>query len=260
MERYRRKESDACYVFFQRPQVPMGMKAKLEEGERKEERREESPFFYAGFERVLRARPHAAVERGSYRPVAIRFLPPDIRKRYSPDIILNIEAEEEEFLHALLGMYMRFFMKEVFIEHFTAINFARYRTIRRITENIDRKLEQYTRLQNKLRQEKINKEIEDIVLSHMAEEEKRERDFIQRELILRVDFRLPDEVVSRVREKLGKLGFPVRRVERANLIAGFQLLDQGRILDLSVEGMLRHLRLSAGRSISGAVHRNPRGS
>jgi len=247
MGRYRRRESDACYVVFQRPEVSPGMRAQLEGRERKREEREESPFFYTGFEEVLRAKSHAVVERGSYRPVVLRFLPPDIRKRYSPDLILNIEGEEEELLHALLDMYMRFFIREIFIEHFTSINFARYRTIRRITENIDRKLDEYRRLQNKLRQEKINKEIEDIVLSHMAEEEKRERDFTERTFTLRVDPRLPGESVSAIVKRLQKLGFPVGEVERSSLIGGFQLLGRGYAWDLSVIGQLRALRRGVKR-------------
>jgi len=247
MGRYRKRESDACYVIFQRPEVPLGMRARLEERERREEERRESPFFYTGFEEVLRAKPHAAVERGSYRPVTVRFLPPDIRKRYSPDLILNIEGEEEELLHALLDMYMRFFIREIFIEHFTSINFARYRTIRRITENIERKLDEYRRLQNKLRQEKINKEIEDIVLSHMAEEEKRERDIPERGFTLRADLRLPEESVSGLVERLQELGFPISEVERVRLIGGFQLLGQGYVWDLSVIGQLRALKRSVKR-------------
>ncbi len=243
MRRYMKQESDACYVFFQRPEVPLGLRGGAVEQREEREREEESPFFYPGFQEVLRAKPHAAVERGSYRPVVLRFLPPDIRKRYSPDLILNIEAEEEEFLHTLLDLYMRFFMKEVFMEHFTSINFARYRTIRRITENIDRKIGEYRRLQNKLRQEKINKEIEDIVLSHMAEEEKKERDFIEEGFTLRVDSRLPQETVSLLRTRLQRLGFSIRDVERRNLIGGIQLLDRNRVIDLSVQGKLRSLRL-----------------
>jgi len=134
---------------------------------------------------------------------------------------------------------MRFFMKEVFMEHFTSINFARYRTLRRITENIDRKIEEYKRLQNRLRQEKINREIEDIVLSNMAQEEKRERDFTEEGFILRVDSRLPRETVSLLRSRLQELGFAVRDVERRDLIGGIQLLDRNSVTDLSVRGKLK---------------------
>jgi len=254
MKRYMKRESDACYVFFQRPEVPPGLRGgPVEQREEKErEREEESPFFYTDFREVIRAKPHVAVERGSSRPVVIRFLPPDIRKRYSPDLILNIEAEEEEFLHTLLDLYMRFFMKEVFMEHFTSINFARYRTLRRITENIDRKIEEYKRLQNRLRQEKINREIEDIVLSNMAQEEKRERDFTEEGFILRVDSRLPRETVSLLRSRLQELGFAVRDVERRDLIGGIQLLDRNSVTDLSVRGKLESMKLYIKNILKGS--------
>jgi F-type H+-transporting ATPase subunit gamma len=146
-------------------------------------------------------------------------------------------------------MYMRFFIREIFIEHFTSINFARYRTIRRITENIDRKLEEYRRLQNKLRQEKINKEIEDIVLSHMAEEEKRERDFPERGFTLRVDAGFPQEDIPVLVKRLKKLGILIREVERGELIGGVRILGQGYVWDLSVAGRLRAFRRTVRKNL-----------
>ena len=249
VERYRRKFSDACYVVFQRPEVEAGELIEIEERERREALLEESPFFYPKFEEVLRLKPMRAVERGRYRPIVTRFLPADVRKRYLKETILNLEAPEDEFIEELLEIYLSFFMREVFLEHFTSINFARYRTISRILENIDRKLSAYKRLVNKLRQEKITKEIEDIVFSLMATEEKTFRAYQEKTCTLEVDTDLKGELVEHLKEELEKRGFGVGKVERRRLVGGFRLLLPGKAFDLSVVGFLSSLKGSVKLNI-----------
>ncbi|RLJ70773.1 F-type H+-transporting ATPase subunit gamma [Hydrogenivirga caldilitoris] len=249
VERFRKGFSDACYVIFQRPEVELGELIEIEERERREALLEESPFFYPKFEEVFKVKPMLAAERGRYRPVITRFLPADVRKRYSKEIILNIEAPEEAFIDGLLRLYISFFIKEVFLEHFTSINFARYRTISRILENIDRKLNTYRFVLNKLRQEKITKEIEDIVFAFLATEEKKLKSLFERGYILEIDVKAEDTRGRELKERLEKLGFPIREVRKRVLIGGFRLLREGEAIDLSVEGVFNLLRGSIKRRI-----------
>ncbi len=242
VERYRNKFSDACYVIFQRPEVEAGEFVEIEEREKREALLEESPFFYPKFEDVLRLQSVKTVERGRFRPIVTRFLPADIRKRYSKEDVLNIEVPEDELVRELLELYLDFFMREVFLEHFTSINFARYRTISRILENIDKKLKSYKRLVNKLRQEKITGEIEDIVSTLLATEEKRFRTYEEKVCTLEVDVNTEGELVERLRREIERLGFNVGKVERRRLIGGFKLLLPGKALDLSVIGSLGSLK------------------
>ena len=249
VERYRKGFSDACYVIFQRPDVGIMESVELEERERREALVEESPFFYPKFEEVLRAKPLEVVERGRYRTQIVRFIPPDIKGRYSKEIILNIEAEERSFLDELLILYLSFFLKEVFLEHFTSINFARYRTIRRINENIDRKLILYRRLINKLRQERITKEIEDIVFAYLATEEVRLRDYREEGYVLEVDMGASKGIVRQLLRAMEEFGIEVRSVERRRLLGGFRLISDRDSIDLSVIGKLASLKLKVAESI-----------
>ena len=241
IERYRRKLSDACYVVFQRPEVDTGEIVDLGDGKRKKRPLEGSPFLYAGFEEFFRLKPVSAVERGRCRPVVVRFLPPDIKKEYSKEIVLNIEAREEELLEELLELYLSFFIKEVFLEHFTSMNFARHRTISRILENMDKKLSTYKRLLNKLRQDRINTEIGDIVFSIVAAEERVFRAYKEETCTLEIDTDLEDDLVEKIKRELEKHGFTVGRVERRKLIGGFRLVLPGQVFDCSVEGFLNSL-------------------
>lgn len=249
VERYRRGFSDACYVIFQRPDVGVRESVELEERERKEAFIEESPFFYPRFEEVLRAKSLEIVERGRYSAQIIRFLPPDIRKRYSRELVLNIEAEEKSFVDELLKLYLSFFLREVFLEHFTSINFARYRTIRRINENIDRKLILYRRLINRLRQERITKEIEDIVFAYLATEEVKLRDYREEGYVLEVDVGTSEDIVCQLLSAMERFGMKVRSVERRKLLGGFRLVSDRDSIDLSVIGKLSSLKLKVAESI-----------
>ena len=250
--RYRKKQSDACYVLFNRPEVELGEYGEVEEKRRERTLLEESPFFYTSFEEKLKVKAVKAMERGRYRPVVVRYLPADIRKRYSKDMVVNIEVPEEEFIDKLLELYLNFFMREVFLEHFTAINFARYRTISRILDNIDRKLDSYRRLVNKLRQERITAEIEDIVFAFIATEEKKFRDFIEEGFTLEVDPAAPQDIVLSLIDRLEELGIEVTSLRKRRLIGGFRLLGTGRFIDLSVTKTLSSLK---GKVRSGVMKR-----
>ena len=241
--RYRRRQSDACYVLFNRPEVEVGEYGEAEEKRRERTLLEESPFFYTSFEEKLKVKAVKAMERGRYRPVVVRYLPADIRKRYSEDMVVNIEVPEEEFIDKLLELYLNFFMREVFLEHFTSINFARYRTISRILDNIDKKLDFYRRLVNKLRQERITAEIEDIVFAFIATEEKKLRDFIEGGFTLEVDPATPQDVVLSLMDRLEELGIEVISLRKRRLIGGFRLLSTGRSIDLSVVKALSSLEV-----------------
>ncbi|WP_457600961.1 F0F1 ATP synthase subunit gamma [Hydrogenivirga sp.] len=255
VSRYRKRLSDACYVVFQRPEVEFGEPIEIEEREKREALSAESPFFYTKFEEVLKVKPMKAVEHGRYRPVITRFLPADIRKRYSKETVLNIEADEGSFINELLELYINFFMKEVFFEHFTSINFARYRTISRILENIDKRLSYYGRLINKLRQDRITREIQDIVFSYVATESKRYRDIHSSGYILELDVKVEEEEARELEAYLERLGYPVKSLYKRNLIGGFRLIGKDEAIDLSVLGRIHSLE---GHVIGALRKRKPR--
>ncbi len=242
VERYRRKYSDACYVVFQRPQVTDGRLLEMEERERKEAVLKESPFLFPKFEEVFRAKPLEVVEKGRYRPIVTRFIPPQIKGRYLEETVLNLEVPEEEFIEELLNLYLSFFIKEVFIEHFASLCFARFRTIRRITDNIDRKLKEYRLEENRERKDRINREIRDIVFSQMASEERKFRECPEAGYVLEVDHKLGDDELSSLVNALEGLGFNIKEVRRGNLIGGFRLVGTSEAWELSVYGLLRALR------------------
>ncbi len=242
--RYVSRTTDGVYIVFQRPFLEPKPYTSTPTPRKKETPPVEKPFLYGAFEEVLKSKPLQAFEKGSYRPAVLRFLPPDIEKKYSPDTIVNFDTNEEEVIKKLVELYLNFFLRHIFLEHFTALNFARYRTVNRIKENIRKKLDTYKRLASKLRQEKITREIQDIVFALIATQQTKYKAYLEKGFTLYVDTSMPSEEIERVMSFLSKRGFPVREVRKSNLIGGFKLISYEFEIDLSVERYLKELEKS----------------
>ncbi|MDQ7039028.1 MAG: F0F1 ATP synthase subunit gamma, partial [Aquificota bacterium] len=245
ISRFRNGFSDACYVILQRPAKDTPAGGGLAKIQGTTVSIEQAPLLYGVFEHPYESGFSSGPEAGGYRPLTLRFLPPQAKE--TPRSALNIEGDEDMFVEGVLRMYLEVFLKSVFLDHFTALNLARQRTLRRVMKNIDEKLTHYRNLINRLRQERINSEIQDMVLALVSSEERLWVEFRESGSVLEVDAGTPDDLRSLIASRLTALGFRVSEVRERDLIGGFRITGPGRKKDMSVEGALSTLKEKAGK-------------
>ncbi len=237
VHRFKTGLSDALYLLYHQPLSGTAKGGKLPTGKRYE-KVEETPFFYPSHTKRQVGFIEAA-ERGDYAPRLIRLLPAKMEGKYSPSLILNFEGNPDKIVDYLLSFYINFSVRHLCVEHFSAVNFARFRTISRILKNIESREMQIQRQINKLRQERINRELLSFANALLAYEDKTFRDLIEDSFLLKVDERLPEECVSRILERFSEL--EITEVVRSRIIGGFILKSHNRVLDASVKAFLERL-------------------
>ncbi|MDQ7081820.1 MAG: FoF1 ATP synthase subunit gamma [Aquificota bacterium] len=137
ISRFRNGFSDACYVIFQRPAKDTPAGGGLAKIQGTTVSIEQAPLLYGVFEHPYESGFSSGPEAGGYRPLTLRFLPPQAKE--TPRSALNIEGDEDMFVEGVLRMYLEVFLKSVFLDHFTALNLARQRTLRRVMKKHRRK-------------------------------------------------------------------------------------------------------------------------
>jgi F-type H+-transporting ATPase subunit gamma len=243
ISRFRGGESDACYVVFQRPEVgTVGGGAFGKKGGTGGPQRHPPTFFYGLFEGSGATGTVPEIRGGNYGPVLLRFLPPEVRPRPDTVSVVNIEGDEEAFLNFIVYMYLKFFLRCVFLDHFVALNLARYRTVRRIMKNAEERIRLYRGYINRLRQERINREIQDMVLALLSSEEKLWKTPQDAETVLEVDREMSGDLRRLLIARLTSMGFRIGEVREGDLLGGFRILGPGYERDLSVAGFLKALK------------------
>jgi len=243
-ERYERGELGSVWVLYASPLLGSSFversysppKAVISQ---KEERRER---FYSGAS-LGGAGAVSLGEAGSWEPRLVRFLPPSVRGRYRGDEVLNTEVPEEVLLGEVMRLYVQLGAPFLGFEHYTALNLYRFRSAKRMRDNVLRALKRLRVLLNKERQERINRELQDIVFALLAFEEERFRDLKQEGFVLEVgsvvEPRLREFLIGEVRKRVS-----VREVRVVEGLLGFRLVSQNEVYDFSLEHYLEELKRS----------------
>ncbi|NPB08225.1 MAG: hypothetical protein GXN96_04770 [Aquificae bacterium] len=168
----------------------------------------------------------------------LRFLPPE-EPAHPPLSPLQLEGEKEELFRLLLFLYAERLTEAVGLSHYASLQLTRFRTTKRIEDNLKERTRELKRLLMKERQERINRELQDIVLAVLAFEEKAFRSPPYGVRILVGDTLLP-EVRELLLKELLKL-FPGAQAEVVRDLTGFKIITEGKVYDFSAEGALRSL-------------------
>ncbi|AAC06541.1 F0F1 ATP synthase subunit gamma [Aquifex aeolicus] len=249
-ERFASKELDAVYVVSALPFLERAEgKGKRETGKSIKEEEVKREILYTRGARYVRA-----VELGESGRIEVyveRFLPPKIKGVYRKDLILNFEGNEEEIIRTVLKLYTEFHAKFLSLAHWNALNLQRFRTAKRIQDNLERKIKNLKRLISKERQEKINRELQDIALSLLALEEKKFKDIEHKDYVLEIDKNLEESLKKKVIEIL-KEHFPILEVKEVEGLLGFYLRGEGKVYNAStlkqLELFVREIILRVDRS------------
>jgi len=182
-----------------------------------------------------RAKQIRAVEMGESGKIEVyveRFLPPRIKRVYKKDLILNFEGNEEEIIETVLRLYTEFYAKFLSLGHWNALNLQRFRTAKRIQDNLERKIKILKRLISKERQERINRELQDIVLVLLALEEKKLKDIEHKGYVLEIDKNLRKELKEKILKRLEER-FNILEVKEVENLLGFYLREKGKVYNCS---------------------------
>lgn len=244
-EKFTLKEVDSVYVVSAIPFLEKTKgEGKREEGKPKGELEVRREILYA-----REARQVKVVEIGESGKIEVyvdRFLPPRIKGVYRKDLILNFEGSEEEIIKTVLKLYTEFHAKFLSLGHWNALNLQRFRTSKRIQDNLEKKIKTLKRLLSKERQEKITRELQDIVLSLLALEEKKFRDLESKGFVLEIDKDLYEKLKERIVKSL-KEHFSILEVVEVEGLLGFYLRGEGKVYNCSA---LKQLEFFISKLIS----------
>ena len=180
-------------------------------------------------------------ESFTYEVILLPFLPPSLKGRYKKGEILNLEVAEEELIPQLLKLYLNFYVKFLMLEHYTVLNLVRFQNTKRMEDNVDRKIKELKRLISKLRQEKITRELEDIIFSLLAFEDKVFRDFEDRFAVLEIGKEIKKELKEKIVNTVKKR-FPVKEVRELSGMLGFRIITPSEVYDFTLEHYLEDIR------------------
>ncbi len=245
-EEYRSNKVDRILILYARASLSKGKRYTYSRGRKVIE--EEIP------RQILYERKGAKPVKSSlldeslaYEILLLPFLPPPVKGRYRKEEILNLEGSEEELISQILKLYLNFYVKFLMLEHYTVLNLVRFRNTKRMQDNVEKKIRELKLLISKMRQEKITREIEDIVFGMLASEDRVLRDFSDRFAVLEIG----KEVDKELREKIVKTVkkyFPLQEIKLIEGMLGFRIITSSRVYDFSVGYYLDELkkRLTSG--------------
>jgi|GEM_PF-2914796 len=111
---------------------------------------------------------------------------------------------------------------------------ARFIKTREIIKAIDKKRSQLSHQKNKLRQERINNELIDLVNIHMSIKEKLFKDVYDTWCTLEVSEVFNEESIEYLKERLG-----IKKVLKRKDITGFRIFSKKSLYDFTLEGLFR---------------------
>ncbi|HIP42949.1 MAG TPA: hypothetical protein EYG91_03410 [Aquifex aeolicus] len=238
---FKNKELDAVYILYIKP--ILGKSSRVTPYPKGESRTKEKPKkierFY-GYKTPANVRIVELGESGDCSAKVLKFLPPRIKRRYRKGLILNFETDEDEIITVALKLYIQLYVEFIAFEHYTSLNMIRFRTAKRIEDNLSKEIQEVRRLINKARQDKINRELQDIIFALLAFEEKTFRDIKTQDIILEIGEGITDSlrdlIIQRVRDK-----FNICEVRTVKGLSGFRIVGNNEIYDFSLEHYLEEM-------------------
>ncbi|WP_340689880.1 FoF1 ATP synthase subunit gamma [Hydrogenobacter thermophilus] len=230
---------DAVYVALNRPILRQAMREEKAEREVKKEEAQVGEIFYELFKRATPTLPVAVGTVASYKPQIVKFIPPALEGSYSEKSIMNFEGDEEFILMELLRLYLYFLLRQIFLEHFSAELSARFIKTREIIRAIDKKVSQLSFERNKLRQERINNELLDLINIYISMKERLFKDMQDESYTLEVSKDFTEEAVDMILGRLGRR-FHFKKVIRRDM-SGWRVLSRSSMYDLTLESFLARL-------------------
>lgn len=194
-------------------------------------------IYYELFKERGYSRPPAIGAVAGYHPIIVRFIPPTVEGRYSPEAILNFEGDKGLLIDQMVRLYLNFMLRVVLLEHFTSELSARFIRTREILRNIESSMEELQSKLRRLRQESINSEVFNIVNSYLSMEKKAYKDLQPTGYILEVGKAFDEEDLK---ERLGRF-FTIREVIKKEGLIGFRLYSRSRLYDFSINTILSRL-------------------
>jgi F-type H+-transporting ATPase subunit gamma len=237
VEQYMMNYYDAVYIAVNRPVVKGVLYAeRVEKGKKavEGEKVQAGEIFYELFKKATPKVPVAIGHITSYSSHVIKFIPPVLEGSYMEDGVMNFEGDEELILKEVLRLYLNFLFREIFLEHFSAELSARFIKTREIIKAIDKKRSQLSHQKNKLRQERINNELIDLVNIHMSIKEKLFKDVYDTWCTLEVSEVFNEESIEYLKERLG-----IKKVLKRKDITGFRIFSKKSLYDFTLEGLFR---------------------
>ena len=116
---------------------------------------------------------------------------------------------------------------------------------------MERKIRELRRLISKLRQERITRELEDIVFALLAFEDKVFKDFGDRFAVLEIGKEikkeLKEKIVNAVKKRL-----PIKEVRELSGMLGFRIITPSEVYDFTVEHYLEEIKrkITSGEDLS----------
>ena len=249
-EEYKKDKLSRVYILYARTHISKA------ERELYGETKERKPFHVP--RQILYERKTPKTTKGvtlgesfTYEVVLHPFLPPPLRGRYRKGEILNLEVPEEELIPQLLKLYLNFYVKFLMLEHYTVLNLIRFQNTKRMEDNVERKIRELRRLISKLRQERITRELEDIVFALLAFEDKVFKDFGDRFAVLEIgkeiEKELKEKIVNAVKKRL-----PIKEVRELSGMLGFRIITPSEVYDFTVEHYLEEIKrkITSGEDLS----------
>ncbi|WP_461828649.1 F0F1 ATP synthase subunit gamma [Aquifex sp.] len=239
-EEYKKDKLSRIYILYAKPHIPKADRKPY--GETKEH----EPFHIPRQILYERKTPKAVKattlgESFTYEVVLLPFLPPPLKGRYKKGEILNIEVSEEELIPQILKLYLSFYIKFLMLEHYTVLNLVRFQNTKRMEDNVEQKIKELKRLISKLRQEKITRELEDIIFALLAFEDKVFKDFRNRFAVLEIgkeiERKLKERIVNTVRKH-----FPVKEIRELSGMLGFRIITPSEVYDFTLEYYLEDIK------------------
>ncbi|MEZ0361090.1 MAG: FoF1 ATP synthase subunit gamma [Hydrogenobacter sp.] len=241
VEGYMTKLYDSVYIAFNRPLIrDILTKEEKERVQIKRERIELTYTFYELFKKAPVTLPIALGRIASYQPQIVKFIPPEIKGVYTGESVVNFEGDEEYILEQILRLYLNFLFRELFLEHFTAELSARFIKTREIMKNIDSKRMELSLKRNRLRQERINRELLDIINTCISMEGRLFKDIVEDTYVLEVDDNFEDRFINLLFDSLRRK-LNIKGIRKKKNMLGFRVLSNKKMYDFTLEGFFAHL-------------------
>ncbi len=239
-EEFKREKLSHVYILYARTHIPKTVS--IQYGETKESKALHVPRQILYERKTPKTTKRITLgESFTYEVVLLPFLPPPLRGRYKKGEILNLEVPEEELIPQILKLYLNFYVKFLMLEHYTVLNLVRFQNTKRMEDNVERKIKELKRLISKLRQEKITRELEDIVFALLAFEDKVFRDFRDRFAVLEIGKEIEEELKERILNAVKK-HFPVKEVREVSGMLGFRIITPSEVYNFTPEHYLEDLK------------------
>lgn len=226
---------DGIYLVYAKPYLGKVEFEYAEEEKPEEEREIKREILYEKRGKALGI--YELLERGGFKIEVLKLLPVILKRKVLKGHILNIEGDKEKLIEEVIKLYTEFYIKFLMLEHFTSLNLIRHRTAKTAQDNLRKEIEKLKNLQRKFRQEKINRELQDLIASVIAFEERVYKDISAMEKAI-LEIGELNKDIKRVVLKSVKEKFEISEVREVEGLHGFRIITKNKVYDFSIEHYL----------------------